>query len=431
VTGNASDFEKIAYDASWRGCIFAIFGQKSHIPITLKTSRRKVLSEIAWFRHLSSNQIMGLFLILFFAAWSSAQVTPQCSKEAARTSIPEQPLAIVSTTVVPSLPSESMALPVHCSDTGKIVVQLATMQMGPNGNVDDPVAISSDGKSVTRFGREKINDIPQPIPLEVFLEGDEVYVLTLGRGPEGDQIDVRTPKGNVEHQRGSTRRWYVAHFQADGNYAGAVPLDLPFRPMKFGVFANGDFLIAGANRLEPRAAIVGSNGQLRVFLTLKGDVHLKQPDTPGTEKDSNAFPAFSSGHAEDSLTDVLFDSQIVREDDGNLILFRPTGGPVFSISPSGEVRVQKLDIPGEFRLYAIKPSRGLWIVELTRDLSSGPGEEFDIYAFDPNSGTPLRRYALPQDLGFGLACSDGVEFTFVMANPDGKGLKLLKLAPAL
>lgn len=376
-------------------------------------------------------EMMGLFLTLFFAVWSSAQVAQQRSEQTTRTSIPEQLLAIVSTTVVPSLLSESMSLPVQCTDTGKIVVQLATMQMGPNGNVDDPVAISSDGKSVTRFGREKINDITQPIPLEVFLEGDDVYVLTVGHGGEAEQIDVRTPKGDVEHQRGSTHRWYVAHFHADGNYAGAVPLDLPFHPMKLGVFANGDFLIAGAYRTEPRVAIVGSNGQLREFLTLKGDVHLKQPNATGKEEDRNAFPEFSPGHVENSLTDVLFTSQIVREDDGNLLLFRPTGGSVFSISPSGEVRVRKLDIRGEFSLYAIKPSRSLWIVELTRHLSNGPAEEFDIYAFDPHSGTPLKRYTFPQDLGFGLACSDGVEFTFVMANTDGKGLKLLKLAPAL
>jgi len=372
---------------------------------------------------------MRLFLILFFAAWSSAQVTPQRSKEAARAPIPEQPLAIVSTTVVPSLTSESTALPVHWSDTGKIVVQLATVQMGPNGNVDDPVAISSDGKTVTRFGRDKINDIPQPVPLEPFLDGNDVYMLTIGHGAEGKEIDLRTPKGNVEHQRGSTRRWYVAHFQADGNYAAAVPLDLPFQPMKLGVFADGDFLIAGANRmLEPRVAIVGSNGQLRDFLTLKGDVHLKQPNTAGNAEDSNAFPAFSPGHVENSLSDVLFNSQIVSDGE-NLLLFRPTRGPVFSISPSGEVRDRKLEIPGEFRLYAIKPSQNVWIVELTRHLSHGTGEEFATYAFDPYSGIPLKRYVFPRGLGLGLACSDGVEFTFVMADTNGKGLQLLKLAP--
>lgn len=59
----------------------------------------------------------------------------------------------------------------------------------------------------------------------------------------------------------------------------------------------------------------------------------------------------------------------------------------------------------------------------------GPAIEFSTYALDPETGIPLREYFFPTDLGWGLACTDGNEFTFVMANDETKPLKVVKLAP--
>jgi hypothetical protein len=315
---------------------------------------------------------------------------------------------------------------VLCSPEGTIYVQFAA-----GDGLADPVSVSSDGKTVIRVGREKINDVQQPIPFEVFLRDTEVYILTPGHIPLGYETKWRTPTGEVEHHQASTSHTFVAHFQRDGSYAGAVLLDVPFNPMHLGVFADGDFLIAGADKMtdEPRVAIVGSNGQFRRFVELKGDVHLRDDsDASRNDHDPTALPRFAPGEGfGTSLRDALFTSQIVG-DGSNLLLFRPGNGPVFSISPGGEVRVRELKVQGDHRLYAIKPTRDSWIVEFTHHLSDGTGEEFATYAFDPNSGAPLKQYIFPRDLGFGLACTDGLEFTFVMADTEGKGLRLLKLA---
>ena len=40
------------------------------------------------------------------------------------------------------------------------------------------MSVSSDGKTVTRFAKEKINDVASPIMLSVFLAGSDVYILT-------------------------------------------------------------------------------------------------------------------------------------------------------------------------------------------------------------------------------------------------------------
>jgi hypothetical protein len=84
---------------------------------------------------------------------------------------------------------------------------------------------------------------------------------------------------------------------------------------------------------------------------------------------------------------------------------------------------------GEYRLFTSKVTPGAWIAELTHHLDDRTGNVFSLYAFDLETGVPLREYFFPRDLGYGLAPTDGNEFTFV-ADTERKSLKLLKLAPA-
>jgi hypothetical protein len=371
----------------------------------------------------------GLRTLVFMISAASLCVAQEIPQHSSQT--PDRvPIGEVSAVQVPSLPAESIAGPVLCDADGRIVLRLAT----PDTGVKDPVSVSTDGKTVTRFGKDKMNDIPRPNPLSMFLGGSDVYILTLGSVPLGYTTDWRKPNGEVETEPASKSSAFVAHFERDGRYVGAIPLDVPFKPLHLGVFANGDFLISGADQwtAEPRVAIVGSNGQRRRFIELKGDVHAQdESDVAGKDKDPTALPRSKPwrGFAE-SLRDVVYTSQIAR-DGPNLLLFRPMNGPVFSISPSGEVRSQKLKVAGDYRLFTIKPAGNSWIVEFIRDLPGGKGEEFATYAFDSDSGAPLRQYFFPPDLGWGLACTDGNEFTFVTADFENKSLKVVKLAPAI
>ena len=268
----------------------------------------------------------------------------------------------------------------------------------------------------------------------MFLSRSDVYILTRGSVPLSSDVQWRTPMRQLESQPALRSTTFVAHFRRDGNYSGAVPLNLPFKPLHLGVFANGNFLVAGADQTtgEPRVAITGSNGELRQFVELQGDVHARQePDGTANEKDdSTALPRFKAWTSfAESLRDVVATSQIAA-DGPNLLLFRPVNGPVFSISPSGEVRAQKLKVNGNYRLFTIKAARDSWIVEFIYNPPDGTGQKFSTYAFDPETGTPLREYFFPTDLGFGLACVDGDNFTFVVANTEGKTLELMKLRPA-
>jgi hypothetical protein len=373
----------------------------------------------------ASRSVRLLGVCILAVVWCYAQQLPQHSSQPDKVLLEEASSALVS-----SVPAESIAMPVLCDADGNILLRLAM----PDTGVEDPVSVSGDGKTVTRFGKEKINDIPRPLPLSMFLSGSEVYILTRGSISLNSDVKWRKPNGEVETDPASKSTSFVARFRRDGTYVGAVPLDLSFKPLHLGVFENGDFLVAGYDPPtdEPRVAIVGSNGQFRKFVELKGDVHARvESDASAREKnDPTALPRSKTweGFAE-SLRDVVSTSQIAT-DGPNLLLFRPVNAPVFSISPSGDVRVHNLQVKGDYRLFTIKATRDSWIVEFIYDLPDRTAQKFATYAFDPGTGAPLREYFFPTDLGFGLACADGDKFTFVMANIEGKTLELMKLRPA-
>src|SRR5208282_237620 len=260
-------------------------------PAAAPTSRRESPSVSRRERAMTacrgiSRTLLPLSLAIFCLGQDVPQVPDRTAKKPEEISLTE-----ISTVEVPSLPAESIGAPLMCDPDGGILFRLATPEAGP----EDPVSVSKDGKTVVRFGRDKVNDIPRPALHSAFLAGSSVYIITRGSAPLGYETKWHTPTGEVSEQPASKSGTFIAHFERNGNYAGAVSLDLPFRPLQLGVFENGDFLIAGADPSsgEPRVAIVASNGQLRRFLELKGDIHAQQEsETPEREKDPTALPRF-------------------------------------------------------------------------------------------------------------------------------------------
>ncbi len=364
--------------------------------------------------------IVGFGLLM--VACSAAQDAPRSSSEPAKVR-----LEVVSTVPVPSLPAQGLALPVLCGDGNTVVTRFAPITSP--GDIGDPLAIAPDGQVVARFGREKINDVPQPFPLQPFLAGTDVYILTRAQVPQGYANKWKTPAGKTMEQQAVELRYFVARFKKDGTYVAAVPLDIPFTPLQLGVFDDGNFLIAGVDRAhDPRIAIVSADGQLRRSLEPKGDVHaLTEANGP---QDKTALPRFPS-HDDalgESLMDVLFGSQIVANGP-DLLLFRPFGSKVFSVSASGEVEAKVLRVPEKVQIYTVKPTRKSWIVEFTYHEPGEKVEQLEAYAFDPATGDRIAGYVFPSDLGWGLACVDGAEFTVLMADTQANTLKLVKLAP--
>lgn len=89
------------------------------------------------------------------------------------------------------------------------------------------------------------------------------------------------------------------------------------------------------------------------------------------------------------------------------------------------------DVPSGFTLYDLRASQNMWVALFTHPHSDDPKNvavDIETYALDPVSGKAVARYVYPGFMGFGLACSDGVDFT-VLERPSDK-LELVKLVPA-
>src|SRR5580658_3350772 len=111
--------------------------------------------------------------VLAFSACAVMLFGQQLPRHSSQTVMPEKlTLEEVSSVLVSSLPAESIAMPVLCDPDGNIVLRLAM----PDTGVEDPVSVSRDGKILTRFGKEKINDIAYPVLLSMFLSQSEVYI---------------------------------------------------------------------------------------------------------------------------------------------------------------------------------------------------------------------------------------------------------------
>lgn len=92
------------------------------------------------------------------------------------------------------------------------------------------------------------------------------------------------------------------------------------------------------------------------------------------------------------------------------------------------MQIHKLKAGGNYEVFTFRSAKSSCTAELLHDLPQGNGEESSTYAFDPESGVPLREYLFPKDLGWGLACTDGEKFTFLVANNENKNLSLVELA---
>jgi len=376
---------------------------------------------------LPGRSLCHLIFLFCLVADCLGQGTPRHPARKANRTVEKVSLTEVTTVQVPSLPAESLVAPLLCDPDGRIFLRLAM----PDTGLRDPVLVSSDGKSVIEFSHQKINDIAEPVLFRMFLAGSELYALAGGSVPLNRELNLQTPNGKTITEQATENRMFIARFEPDGSYAGAVRLDLPFEPHQLGVFADGDFLIAGADpsTYDPRAAIVGSDGQFRRFIELKGDVHAQEEPYPASkDKDPTALPRLKAARG-DSLRDIVMSSEVVQ-DGANILLFRDWNSPIYSISPSGDVRARRLKMGGDFRIFTIKATRSSWIVEFLRSPTQGDGE-FATFAFDPESGNPLREYSFPSELGWGLACTNGEEFTFVAADRETHNLKIVKLAPAV
>jgi hypothetical protein len=376
--------------------------------------------------------VLWLLAVLLLAPCLAQQPEPASSTPTAKSAegIPPIYLKVASTTPVPGI-SESLLTTALCGSDNSIVLRVAGL-----AGVGDLVSISADGQKVVRFNAFKVSDIENPKFYHYFVGGSDVYVLTRSSKPTNETLNLRTPNGDLVTQRKFSSKDYIVQFQQDGAFVRSVALDLPFTPQQIGAFPSGGFLVAGAAKdgsFKPVVALLKSDGQLDRYLELKGDIRPAQADKKEDAKDPIALPRWAgSGEAHKQSLTVAENLSLIVPDGRNLLLLRSgQKTPIFSVSPGGEVRAITPDVPSGFTLYDLRASQNTWVALYTHPHSDDPKDaavNIETYALNPISGKAIARYVYPGFLGFGLACSDGVDFT-VLQRPGDK-LELVKLVPA-
>lgn len=269
-----------------------------------------------------------------------------------------------------------------CDDHGNPYVQVQK-DFPPHSS---QVLLFGDSGIVT-FETKKISDIVEPKWIADFTSDSELYMLI-----EGD-THTKELRRNVEGL-GDVVSWettgephyYIAKFDSDGSYKGALKLDLPLRPMRISGFASGNFLVAGLDeRHALRIALLDSSGQMFRFVEFP-----KEKDGKWEEKEK------SVSHSVENATPEIVAYWLALEASflpyhGNVLYVRGnTGAPIYEINAAGDPDPVKIKSPDDYSVEHLLPSDRNWFVVST----SGEGRHIKsmVEELNPSTGEPLARY---------------------------------------
>ncbi len=276
---------------------------------------------------------------------------------------------------------------------------------------DDLQFVGLTPKGAVTFTASKITDIPSPHMQKAFVAPSAFLALTLGResekqeGQESNPIKEFMAKGEM--------RIYVARFNLDGSYRGALRLDLKILPMQFAAFESGGLLIAGLDHNNvARVALMDPSGELLRYLELPKDI----AENPRAVERTcgNSFLTMFCG----DMSSVAMSAGFVPYK-GNILFFRNLDSSrIYEIRDSGEVRMVRIRNAADLDVEGLLPSDQDWFVD--------SGDE--LYELNPETGERLGRYRLArtsqQDK---LACAFDGKFVG-LRHQDGKMMLLSGVA---
>ena len=235
-------------------------------------------------------------------------------------------------------------------------------------------------KGVVTFAKSQMTDIPQP-SIENFFVGPSVYVLATGienaRQEEVVYTDEEGKPLKLLQTKGEPRD-YIARFDRDGSYRGALKLDSDFHPLQVAAFDSGTFVAAGLDgSKKPRVVLLNSSGQILKYLEMPKN----QESVKSAEK---SFPE-SGGEVIAMFTQLY-------SDDGIVLLVRAGTTLIYEIQESGEVRAVKAMLPGGMAIDHLVPSDRNWIIAArSRPLDA---QSESIYEVHPETGAVVAEYRI-------------------------------------
>ncbi|HEV2494197.1 MAG TPA: hypothetical protein VG204_14115 [Terriglobia bacterium] len=334
---------------------------------------------------------------------------------------------------------------VQCDANGNIYLVYgasfeATYVAIRNG-VSLPVSkISPDAKSVVQFPIGQVQGYAEYHRMSYYVDPyGKVYALLTALPHERDYKGPNWADS------------LVVKYKDDGTVDSVVKLDEAsrgehFDAWTFGIFANGSFLVTGAELSEkhaptkPFTAVFDRQGTFVAPLSLAHDVRpssLKRPTRPSNSRRLSQTPQAeaSGGSPANEGRNWVVDVQqglMTGSVDGNLYLLRAsTPARVYVITPAGSV-LSELEVkPPELDMRPVQMSlagQSNLLIEFSHDRSSGQSETRQSLALlDLGTGKITDTYRLPADAGICACAASRNEFLFLDTSKDNQ-LEVVKFA---
>jgi hypothetical protein len=245
------------------------------------------------------------------------------------------------------------------------------------------------GKGIVTFTTSQMTDIPEPSPRNVYVSSSGIYILVTGlENVRNEEVTVKNADGQETkrtEKKGDSRD-YIARFDRDGSYKGALKLDSDLHPVQLATFDSGIFVVAVVDpNKTPRVGLLNSSGQLLKFLQLPKDI---------TDRQKSAEKSFAAASGQSASTDVIAMLSQFYSSNGNVLLIRAGNvTPIYEIRESGEVRPVRLKIPDGLTVDRLVPSDRNWFLVVREGTFADKSET--IYEINPENGEPLRQYRIP------------------------------------
>jgi hypothetical protein len=246
-------------------------------------------------------------------------------------------------------------------------------------------------KGIVTFQTSKISDIVEPKWIADFASDSELYVLIEGN-TRTEQHNTKNDDGQdvVYWETTGEPRYYIARFDADGSYKGALKLDLPFRPKRLSGFASGNFLVAGVDAgFVLRLALLDSSGQLLRNIKVAINARFAKEEQEAAEKTAtrslDEVPSEVAGWMRYSWISFLPYQNDV------LYVRGRTGAPIYEINAGGQAHPVKIKSPEGYSVDYMIPSDRNWFVVFAES-----GKDFEaksvVDELSPSSGELLAHY---------------------------------------
>ena len=257
-----------------------------------------------------------------------------------------------------------------------------------------------DPDGLVTFETNKITDVVEPKWVSDFISDSELYLLVEG-DTRTEQKTKKTDDGKDEVYWDKTGepKYYIAQFDSDGSYKGAIKLDLPFVPKKLSGFKSGNFLAAGLDAQHvPHVALLDARGQwLR-------DIDFPKEKQEAAEKTSER--ALGTTAPPDFASMILSELTSFFPYQGNVLYVRGrTGAPIYEVRAGGDASPVKIKAPDGYSVEYLLPSDRNWFVVSTEQ-GKFTGAKSRIYEVNPSTGEVIARY-LAEGAGQAKSITEG------------------------